>query len=304
MERIQSALDKARARRAEQSTLPPQRPSPSRSASGAEDTAPPPATDGTAALEIDRDAAPAAPEPQHGPDIAANWKALTEFYPRPGLMRRNRIVAFTGGSDAAHVDMMRTRILQQMRINGWRRLAVTSPGTGCGKTTTCLNLAFSLSRLNDQRTIVAEMDMRRPGLVPALGLKSPGNFAQVIEGTAAAADHLLRYGENVAFGANAAPARNPSELLQNAQVAPALTRLEAEYDPTVVIFDMPPMLIADDMLAFAPHVDCVLLLAAAEQSTVDEIDSCEKELAAHTNVLGVVLNKCRYVGKGYGYGYY
>ena len=31
---------------------------------------------------------------------------------------------------------------------------------------------------------------------------------------------------------------------------------------------------------------------------------CERDLASQTNVMGVVLNKCRYMGAEYGYGYY
>jgi Mrp family chromosome partitioning ATPase len=72
----------------------------------------------------------------------------------------------------------------------------------------------------------------------------------------------------------------------------------------MMIFDLPPMMACDDMMAFAPHVDCVLLLAAAEGTKMDDLDRCERELAGATNVLGIVLNKCRYMEPGYGYGYY
>ena len=34
------------------------------------------------------------------------------------------------------------------------------------------------------------------------------------------------------------------------------------------------------------------------------MDICERDLASQTNVLGVVLNKCRYTDSSYGYGYY
>ena len=54
-------------------------------------------------------------------------------------------------------------------------------------------------------------------------------------------------------------------------------------------------------MAFLPHLDCVLLVAGAEQSRLDEVDKCEQDLAEQTNVLGVVLNMCRYMGEDYGY---
>jgi protein-tyrosine kinase len=317
MERIQIALEKARARRAEQQAAsggtqaeqaapPPQpaiapvpdQPVPSRPAPAARKTQP-------ESLPKPMEKGPAE---RPGPDVKARWLALSEFRPDPNLMQRNHVVGFfsgrEGGKESGVVDMMRTRILQEMRKNGWRRLAITSPNPSCGKTTVCLNLAFSLSRQTNQRTIVLDLDMRRPGMAKLLGMRRSNSLSRVLEDKAEVADNMVRYGENLAFGTNTGPARNPAELLQSAETAETLAKIEAEYDPTIVLCDMPPMLLSDDMLAFAPHVDCVLLLAAAETTSIDDLDICERELSAHTNVLGVVLNKCRYTDPSYGYGYY
>jgi Mrp family chromosome partitioning ATPase len=73
-----------------------------------------------------------------------------------------------------------------------------------------------------------------------------------------------------------------------------------------MIFDLPPMLVSDDTTAFLKNVDCVLLIAGAEISTISQVDACEREIAEHTNVLGVVLNKCRFHEEesGHAYGEY
>lgn len=236
-------------------------------------------------------------------DTVGLWKSLPMLRTDQALMRRNRIVAFEGGHEAATFDVMRTRLLQQMRANKWRRLAITSPSAGCGKTTTSLNLAFSLARQSDQRMLLAEVDLRRPAMARMLGLKGPHSFAHVLEGTAMLADNATRYGSNLAFATNHDPYRNPAELLHGPTVGPALAAIEAQFDPTVTIFDMPPLLVGDDALAFLGHVDCVLLVVAAETTTIEEVDTCERDLAAHTNVVGVILNKCRYPDRQYGYSY-
>jgi hypothetical protein len=67
--------------------------------------------------------------------------------------------------------------------------------------------------------------------------------------------------------------------------------------PDIVIYDMPAMLTGDEVLAFLPNVDCVALVAAAEDSTIAEIDACERELSQRTNYLGMILNRCRYTGR-------
>jgi Mrp family chromosome partitioning ATPase len=199
---------------------------------------------------------------------------------------------------------MRTRVLQQMRDNGWRRLAITSPTASCGKSTISLNLAMSLQRQPDLRTVLVELDLRRPALAKMLGIKEDLSFAHVLEGTRSFAENSLRHGANLAVSTNQRPWRDAAELLGGTRVPETLAEIEATYAPDVMIFDMPPMLVSDDMMAFARHVDCALLIAGAESSTVKEIDICETDLASQTNVMGVVLNKCRYMGAEYGYGYY
>lgn len=235
----------------------------------------------------------------------ANWAALPVTAFDADHMRRNRIVSFVRGSESASIDMMRTRILQQMRDNKWRRVAITSPTSACGKSTIALNLAVSLSRQPDIRSLLLEMDLRRPSLARMLGIESRlVDFSEVLRGKAGFAESAVCYGGNVAVGLNSTKVRDASEVLSSAGIGRILSEIEAAYAPDITIFDMPPMLAADDMMAFATQVDCVLIIAAAEKTTTKEIDLCEQELARQTNVMGVVLNECRYMGPEANYGYY
>lgn len=232
------------------------------------------------------------------------WNALLPLELSAPQMERNRIVALREGREAIGVDMMRTRVLQQMQANNWRRLAITSPTASCGKSTIALNLAFSLSRQADLRTILLELDLRKPSIAKTLGIKERHNFAKVMDGSEKFADHAMRYEKNLAIATNQNPARRPAELLQGSKATRAIAQIEETYAPDIMIMDMPPMLVSDDTIAFMDKVDCVLLIAAAETTTIKEIDYCERELSEHTNMMGVILNKCRYMGPDYGYGYY
>lgn len=284
MEKIQSAIAKARAARSGQSVP----------------------GNGPGANPGGLSAAPK-PGPHKPAETSARsaaWQALPAITPDPAQMVRAHILAFEGGSAAVPFNVLRTRLLQQMRANNWRKLAITSPGAGCGKSTLTLNIGFSLGRQPELNTLVAEMDLRRPSLARMLGLRNRNNFVHVLQGTAPLAEHAVRYGPNLAFATNYSAFRNPAELLHSPSVPQALADIEAQYDPDILIFDMPPLLAGDETMAFVGQVDCVLLVAAAESTTIKEIDSCERELASQTNVLGVVLNKCRYMGPDYGYNYY
>lgn len=73
----------------------------------------------------------------------------------------------------------------------------------------------------------------------------------------------------------------------------ALARVQSTYDPDIMIFDLPSILIGDDARAFLQHVDCALILARADETRYGDFDSCEREVGEYTNVLGVVLNGYR-----------
>ena len=273
MERIQTALDKARAERlAAQGQARPPAPSEAGPASS------PGRGPGDAP-----EAAPAA--------VAAAWAALREIRADPVRLERAHVVSALGGPGSAPFDVMRTKLLHQARAQGWRRIAISSPGPSCGKTT------VALARQADLRVALVEADLRRPVIGRILGIRDPEGAAEVLGGAVGPEAALRRHRANLAVLAAAGPRRNPAELLQSPRAAEALDRIEALYDPTVTLFDLPPMMAGDDVMAFAGLMDGVILVAAAGATTMAQIDACERELATRTNVVGVVLNKCRYLDR-------
>jgi len=263
--------------------------------------------------QADAQATPAAGEagdPSAQPQVPAGlqetWTNLPQISLNRADLRRNRIFAHEASNEATAFDLLRTRTLRQMQEHGWRRLAITSPTPSCGKSTLAVNMALSLGRQEKIRTIEIEMDMRRPsqsrllGLDKATGRTTEPAVARVITGKADFADVARRVGPNLAFVSNETAMRNASDILLDSNVGEILSEIEARYKPDVMLFDMPPVLYTDDTLAFMQHVDCALVIAAAESSTISEIDRCERELAAQTNVMGVVLNKCRLSNEKYG----
>lgn len=281
MERIQAAIQKAKERRGEAPAPGPQPP-----------IGPGATTGGLRGR----------PAPTVAPAVGPAWATLPRFEPDARLMTKNRIVTYAD-TDPTHTvfDMMRTKLLRAARANGWTSIGITSPSSDCGKTTLAANLAFSLAHQPDVRTVLVDLDLRRPMLAKTLGITEPQSMASVLQGTRSVGENFLCYGETLAIGTNAAPVRSPAEILLNPETARGVATLKAAFLPDILLYDLPPMLVSDDVMAFVPHLDAVLLVAAAEQTRLDEVDKCEQELAEVTRVLGVVLNKCRYTGEDYGY---
>jgi capsular exopolysaccharide synthesis family protein len=311
MERLQEALSRARQQRKEtlgsnaKPTIPALHPSqpaaPQKEAASPKAATPETARTGTPVLQE-----PAPEGPTKEEQVIAAWRALPQYTPNERLLTANRVVSFFGGRQASPFDMMRTKIIQQAKANNWRRIVITSPSPQCGKTTITANLAFTLARHTDLRIMVIEADMRRPELARLLGIKENLAFARALSGHEAPEQHLVAYGSNLAFATNQVPAANPSELLQSVKAQEVLAQIEETYQPDIVLFDAAPMLASDDTVGLLDFVDCALIVAAAETTSIEEVDVTESEIAAATNVLGVVLNKTRYSASSYGYeeGYY
>ncbi len=275
MERIQEALAKARAQR-QQTTAAPRN----------EPTAIP-------------EPAPVAAKP-----VEQAWETLAPFKFNRSLLKHNRVISAEGGHEAAPYDVLRTKIIHQAQMNDWRRVAIVSADTGAGKSTTLANLAFSFERQRDMRVICIDFDLRRPTLHKILEQKSDHSMPDVLNGHVRFSEHGVRLGNRVAFGFNNAPAANPSEILMSKETREALATIEQDYAPDLMFFDIPPLNASDDNIAFLQNVDCAVIVAAAESTKMSCIDNAERQVAELTNVMGILLNKCRYVSDFDQYGYY
>lgn len=235
------------------------------------------------------------------------WSAIPAADLDPKHLTRKRIVSHDHGRDSGAFDILRTKLALQMKKHGWRRIAITSPTPVCGKSTVVCNLALGLSRQSDIRTVVLELDLRKPSISGMLGVKPAEDIVHMLSGETPFHEQALSVRGNTAFSIARHPTTDPTRYFLSESFEERLTEIETVHDPDIMIFDVPPLLAGDDTRALLRHVDCALLIARAEVTTVAQIDACEREIAEQTNVLGVVLNQYRHeddtTGYGYGYGY-
>lgn len=220
------------------------------------------------------------------------------------LLQENRIIVEGQGSQAGPAyKVLRTRILQLMRSNRWSTLAVTSTAPNEGKTLTAINLSLSFARDVNTTTVLADMDLRKPSVAKYLGILPDHSFSDVVTGNVALEQALVRPGlDRLGLLLNAVPVPNSSDLLTSPGTARLVQRLKAGPD-RIVVFDMPPLLAGDDVLAFRPHIDA-LLLVLSEGVTTRESLAATKELIKGFNVIGTVLNRSSEdISHHYYYGY-
>ena len=223
------------------------------------------------------------------------WADIALVELNPEIMKKNLIFTMSANSSAVPFDILRTKILSNMKKNGWTRLAITSPDGACGKTTIFCNLAASLTRQRDVRAIMLEMDLRRPSVSAKLGLSPDVELTDALRKERPLSDCLKRISDNVALATVETAVADSSQVLLSEVTTRALDEAESAYSPNLMIFDVPPMLVSDDARAVLRHADCALIVARAEQTAANRLDICEHEVAQLTNVLGVVLNDCRHI---------
>lgn len=242
--------------------------------------------------------APVSPRVARSGDVEEKWQQLTQIEVPRKTLERNRLVTKVPNNKAAPFDILRTKVLLQMRQNGWKRLAITSPMPNSGKTTTACNLALGLGRQSDLRSMVLDLDLRDPSVDQFLGHKPQTGIGDILSGEADFADHAVRIGDNVAFSMASKPEADPAKVLLAEETTNVIDRIELEYKPDIMIFDLPSLLVNDDTRAFLKNVDCALIVIRASKTKYSQFDVSEREIAEQTNVLGVVLNAYQFSAKG------
>jgi Mrp family chromosome partitioning ATPase len=219
------------------------------------------------------------------------------------LIRNNLFPSASGEPTAAAFDMLRGSVLQGLSEKGWSRVAVTSPTHGCGKSFVATNLALALARRPESRNVLIDLDLRRPRVAEMLGLTESLAFEDFLTGVQPMETQFRRYGKTLALGLNNRAVAAASECLHAPYSKAALARVQTDLEPQVTLFDMPPVLVCDDVLAIAGSVDCVLLVTDGTRSSPEEIRAAESALRDRIPLLCVVLNRALdTASKRYGYG--
>jgi len=236
---------------------------------------------------------PSRAEGQHRPTTDLGWGAKTIELDWNHL-EAHRIIAHNSTDPRSKpFDMLRTQVLQTMDQRKWQFLAVTSPTANCGKTVTAINLAISIARQAERSALLVDLDLQKAHLASCLGLRSKHGVVSILRGHTGLKDAIIHAefaAHQVAILPTEAPTLGSAELISSRAMSAMLQEIKREFPSHIVIFDLPPMLSGDDVLALLPQIDCVLLVAAVGTSTLSEVKECNKHLRS-AEVVRVVLNK-------------
>jgi capsular exopolysaccharide synthesis family protein len=267
MDRIQKALDKAKAKHSEQAVI--------------------------ASSEAKKEKMASLPEdPLKSPIDNISYQQTRIVETSRDHLENNHIIAGMYGNPQSTVfRMLRTQVLQKMRANNWQTLAITSPTAGEGKSLIASNLAIAIAMELNQTVMLVDMDLRNPTLNDYFDLNAELGLKDYLEQSLELKDVLINPGiKRMVILPGKGRAEDSAELLSSPKMANLVSELKAQYDSRLIIFDVPPLLQTDDVLLSSQYFDCSLLVLEDGKNKESEITRSLQMLES-SNLIGSVLNK-------------
>lgn len=208
------------------------------------------------------------------------------------VLQEKRIVSgYEQGGFTDAYKILCTQVLQKMRDQGWNALAVTSPGEGEGKTLTAINLAISISMEINQTVLLVDANLRHPSVHEYFSIKGELGLSDYLTTGKPLEELLIHPGiGHFVILPGGKPLLNSSEMLGSPKMATLVQELKQRYPSRIVLFDLPPLLSAADAMAFAPYVDAALLVVEEGKTRNEDIVRAA-DLLNSTHLIGTVLNK-------------
>jgi len=213
----------------------------------------------------------------------------------------SRLVSFTekDGLAAEKFRFLAVRLRQLRQTRPLKKLLITSTIPEEGKSTLAANLACTLARRKEQRTLLLDGDLRRPTVAKQLGLGSVLGLSECLQDNAKLTASIHRLDTLGLWVLPAGSAtQNPLELMQSGRLLPVMDQLTEWFD--WIVIDSPPVLPLADTLVWARLADGILL---ATRQGKTEKKQLERGLAAleKSKLLGAIVNSSSNTAHNYYY---
>lgn len=214
---------------------------------------------------------------------------------------KNHCVALsTDFAEVNYYKVMRTQLRQQSQREDWNTVMVTSASPNEGKTVTAINLAATFAREYNHTVLLVDADLRMQMIHRYLGYSSKLGLLDYLENKAPMHDIITWPGiEKFTVISGDRVVDDSSELIASPRMHTLMDELKHRYKDRYVIFDAPPVLGVADALAFAPLVDCIIIVVGAGNTNRQNLKEA-LELLPKEKIAGFVLNRLKGANKLYG----
>lgn len=226
----------------------------------------------------------------------------------PEIIAAHNIVGFDSRDKRSRpFNLMRTQLMKRMSEEGARLVGITSATPAAGKSFLSVNLAASLSRLQQGTTVLVDLDLRRGCVAEELGLQFDKGVSDFLSGAASLSDLGVRIeGSDLVIIPTHTASSDSAEAIAGPRFEQLIAALRDQDSQCVVIFDLPPVFANDDAALTLGLLDGYVIVVDSGKTSKRQLTDAIAMLDP-VPCLGAVLN--RYAGGildtyGYGSSYY
>ena len=189
--------------------------------------------------------------------------------------------------------------------DGCRVIGVTSALKGEGKSTTAINIAYTMAQTG-KNVVLIEADLRLSTIARRLKLRSKPGLTNLLVGQCSGNDVLQKSGLNpnlwVVTAGSTPP--NPAELLGSTHFAMTIDAMAKVFD--IIIVDLPPITAVSDALIVSKSLNGVILVVRQDYCNRAAAEEAVRQLRfVEAKILGFVMTGADTQSKNYKrYGYY
>jgi protein-tyrosine kinase len=205
---------------------------------------------------------------------------------------KNRCVCILpDAQELGFYKVLRTQIQHRCKEKGWNTIMITSALPGEGKTLTSINLALTFAKQFIHTVLLVDCDFKRQNIHKYLGFSSDrGLIDNLVEDVPLNDLIIWPCVEKLCVISGGSPVHNSTELLSSPKMKTIITEMKKRYRDRYVIFDVPPVLVSADATAFAPLVDCIVMVVQAASTSIQDVRNA-LEMIPQEKFLGFVLNR-------------
>ena len=174
-------------------------------------------------------------------------------------------------------------------------IGITSAMRGEGKSTTSINLSYTLAEAG-KKVLLVDGDLRLPSIAKKMDISNTPGLSNLLLDFDL--DKFSVYKSNQFDNWYILPSGdippNPSELLGSARMAKLIDRLKDKFD--YIIIDLPPVNLVSDALVISPFINGIVLVIRENYTERRELRDCVRQIElSNVKILG--RSEERRVGK-------
>ncbi len=210
----------------------------------------------------------------------------------PEILKERRIVALqTQSFETGLFKLLRTKILKQLKDNNWNSFGITSPTQGSGKSMIAANLAIAIAMDINQSVLLVDMDLLYPKIDWYFNLNIKNGLKDYIISDKPLSDILISPEiDRLVILPGKGQVTDTAEMISGPKMRNLINEIKNRSQSRVIIFDLPPILASDDVLASIDYYDALLFVIEDGGNRADEIKKAV-QMVANKPFLGTILNK-------------